>query len=117
MQMPVSQDREVVMRIPILSFGCLFLLTSGWAGEEPVKFSAKPAATRGSDKVKIDFTANRETDVTVAIQDAQGKVVRHLAGGVLNKTAPEPLKPGLSQSIEWDGKDDSGKTASGGPFK
>jgi DNA-binding beta-propeller fold protein YncE len=57
--------------------------------------------------------------VEVAVLDAQGKVVRHLAAGALGaQTAPpEPLKAGLSQSLEWEGRDDLGKPAAGGPFK
>src|SRR5262249_23666999 len=31
---------------------------------------------------------------------------------------PEPLQPNkLAQALEWDGKDDSGKVAAGGPFQ
>jgi len=50
------------------------------------------------------------TDVEVAILDARGNVVRHLAAGVLGGESPppSPLKAGLSQSLEWDGKDDFG---------
>ena len=51
--------------------------------------------------------------------NGKGDVVRHLAAGVLgaDKPPPEPLKPGLSQSLAWDGKDDFGKSAEGAPFK
>src|SRR5262249_10954081 len=56
--------------------------------------------------------------VAVTIEDAKGKVLRHLAAGVLGKNPPEPLQPGkLAQSLEWDGKDDRGKAAGAGPFK
>ena len=87
------------------------------AGEAQPAFAAKPAAAKAGDKVRIEFAADRETDVAVYVLDAQGKVVRHLAAGVLGAKAPEPLKPGLSQSLEWDGRDDAGKPAVGGPFK
>jgi sugar lactone lactonase YvrE len=52
-----------------------------------------------------------KTDVEVAILDSNGKVMRHLAAGVLGgeKDPPPPLKPGLAQVLEWDGKDDCGK--------
>src|ERR1043166_2042417 len=68
---------------------------------------------------KVAFEAPKPTDIEVAIVDAQGNVVRHLAAGVLGgkNPPPEPLKPGLSQSLEWDGNDDLGKPARGGPFK
>jgi len=53
------------------------------------------------------------------VVDAKGGVVRHLAAGVLGgeNPPPAPLKKGLSQSVEWNGKDDFGRKASGGPFK
>jgi len=82
-------------------------------------FSAKPTAAKDDDKVKVSFTVSVPTDVEVAVLTADNKVACHLAAGVLGgqKPPPEPLKPGLSQSIEWDGKDDFGKPAGGGPFK
>jgi hypothetical protein len=59
------------------------------------------------------------TDVEVTVLGADGKVVRHLAAGVLGgkHLAPEPLKAGLVQEILWDSKDDFGKPAADGPFK
>jgi DNA-binding beta-propeller fold protein YncE len=94
-------------------------LGSALAGEPaaPPKFTAKPAAAKAGDRVKIEFAVDRETDVAVFIEDAKGQVVRHLAAGVLGKNAPAPLKPGLAQSVEWDGKADWGKPAPAGPFK
>lgn len=75
-------------------------------------FVKKPAIVRAGDKLNITFTVDRATDVTVQVEDAAGKVVRHLAAGVLGKNAPPPLRPDtLAQSIEWDGKDDFGKPA------
>jgi len=86
-----------------------------------VKFTAGPTVTKVAEtKYKIDFTVSAPTDVEVAILDAQGKVVRSLAAGVLGAKLPppEPLKPGLSQTLEWDGvTGDWGKKAEGGPFK
>jgi DNA-binding beta-propeller fold protein YncE len=90
------------------------------AGEPaaPPAFAKKPAAAQAGDKVKIDFAVDRETDVAVAILDAQGKTVRHLVAGVLGKNPPAPLKAGsLAQSVEWDQRDDAGKPVAGGPFK
>jgi hypothetical protein len=53
--------------------------------------------------VKIEFAADRETDVAVYVEDAASKVVRHLAAGMLGKNPPAPLKAGaLEQSLEWD---------------
>ena len=91
---------------------------SAAAGGE-VSFSAKPTAVRDGDKVKITFSVAVPTDVEVAVLGADGKVVRHLAAGVLGAKLPppEPLKAGLAQEIVWDGRDDLGKAAAGGPFK
>jgi hypothetical protein len=99
----------------------LALASIGFAGElappRRVKFSVKPAATRTNGKVKITFTASAPTDVAVFIEDARGEVIRHLVAGALGPKAPAPLKPGLAQSIEWDGRADYGRPATGGPFK
>ena len=57
---------------------------------------------------------DRTTDVAVTIEDAKGKVIRHLVAGVLGKNPPEPLQADtLAQSLAWDGKDDFGKAATG----
>ncbi|MFT5526928.1 MAG: hypothetical protein ACI9HK_004910, partial [Pirellulaceae bacterium] len=46
-------------------------------------------------------------DVSVVIENGDGKIVRHLASGVLGPTAPPPLqKNSTSQRIVWDGKSD-----------
>jgi hypothetical protein len=45
---------------------------------------------------------------------ADGRVVRHLAAGVLGVTnTASPLVPGLAQSLDWDGRDDSGEFPAG----
>jgi hypothetical protein len=79
----------------------------------PLAFTQKPTVTRVGDRVRIAFSVNRTTDVAVAIENAKGEVVRHLAAGVLGPNAPAPLRPGLSQEVEWDGKDDAGHQVSG----
>jgi DNA-binding beta-propeller fold protein YncE len=95
----------------------LFLTGVVSAAEAP-RFTRSPTAAKSGDKVKIDFTVDRSTDVAVFVEDSHGKVVRHLVAGVLGKNPPEPLRPdSLAQSLEWDGKDDFGKPAVGGPFK
>jgi len=105
------------MRVLIALLVMLNVAVAGLAGE--VSFSAQPAATKDGDKVKISFTVSAPTDVEVAVLASDGKVVRHLAAGVLGgaKPPPEPLKAGLSQTMDWDIKDDFGKPAAGGPFK
>ncbi|MHC4917594.1 MAG: NHL repeat-containing protein, partial [Planctomycetota bacterium] len=82
------------------------------------KFAAEPKASKAGGTVKISFTAGSTTDVEVAVLGAKGNVVRHLAAGLLGKNAPAPLKKAsLTQELVWDGKDDFGKPAAGGPFK
>jgi NHL repeat len=98
---------------------CSLLISAAAFGGEKAKptFTKKPVARKAGGKVTIEFAVSRETDVAVFIEDGNGKVVRHLVAGVLGKNAPKPLKPGLSQSVEWDGKADYGREAKGGPFK
>jgi DNA-binding beta-propeller fold protein YncE len=100
---------------------CGLLGAAALAGEPPAPpaFTKKPAAAKDGDKTKISFAVSAATDVEVAVLDAQGKAVRHLAAGVLGgkNPPPAPLQPGLAQSLEWDGRDDRGKPASGGPFQ
>lgn len=98
----------------------LFLSAATSAAEPAAQpgFTRKPVVTRVGSGAKTDFAIDRETDVAVCIENAGGQVVRHLVAGVLGKNAPAPLKAdSLAQSLVWDGKDDLGKSAEGGPFK
>ena len=106
------------MKLLSAAFSILLLAaTFSNADAQPV-FTKKPTATRTGDKMKIEFTVDRATDVAVTIEDAKGKIIRHLAGGVLGKNPPEPLLANtLAQTLDWDGKDDLGKAAAGGPFQ
>ena len=74
-------------------------------------FERKPEVKREGAKTTISFSVDSPTDVAVSVVDADGKVVRHLAAGVLGgeRPPPLPLKPGLSQRLEWDGRDDYGR--------
>src|SRR4051812_14832988 len=77
------------------------------AGE--VKFASPVSVTRVGLNHQIAFAASEPTDCAVAIADAQGKIVRHLAAGVLGANAPAPLhKDVLRQTLTWDGHDDRG---------
>ena len=73
-------------------------------------FTTPPSLIRDGGKFRITFAVASPTDVEVAIVAADGKVLRHLAAGVLGGKGapPEPFKPGLAQTLEWDGKDDNG---------
>lgn len=88
------------------------------ADQPAAKFVKPPTAVKAGDKVKIEFAVDRETDLGVFLEDAKGRVVRHLVAGLLGKSPPAPLKANsLEQAIEWDGKADYGKPAPGGPYK
>lgn len=77
--------------------------------KEVFAFTEKPAVTREGDKFTIAFAVKDFCDVTVAIEDTKGKILRYLASGVLGPNAPEPLQKGsLRQTIVWDGKDEQG---------
>ena len=103
----------------------LMLSLMGWAGPgrnamgAEIKFATAPTAAKAGAGGTVAFAVAAKTDVEVAVLNAKGEAVRHLAAGVLGgeKPPPEPLKAGLSQSLTWDGNDDFGKKAEGGPFK
>ena len=94
--------------------GVLMMAFCGVALAGQAGFAAKPKAVKEGDKVRISFAVSSPTDVEVSIVDGQpaqgGRVVRHLAAGVLGgaNPPPAPLKSGLAQELVWDGKDDLG---------
>jgi len=66
----------------------------------------------------ISFSLDRFSDVTVKILDEKGKVVRHLASGVLGDNPPAPLRAkSRDQEIIWDGKDDGGTDVAPGEYE
>ncbi len=78
--------------------------------EEVYEFVRKPALTREGDDVTITFETAGWCDVTVAIEDDRGTIIRHLACGVLGPNAPEPFVwNSKAQTIIWDGKNDQGE--------
>ena len=78
--------------------------------QEVFEFAEKPAVSRNGDQVTIRFAAKGLCDATVAIEDAAGRIIRHLASGVLGEKAPVPFQKGsLTQAVVWDGKDDLGR--------
>ncbi len=105
------------MRAFFLSLACLMFWLGQSAANAQSSFTKKPTAVRAGEQTRIDFAVDRATDVAVTIEDAKGKIIRHLAAGVLGKNPPEPLQADmLAQSLLWDGKDDFGKAAGRGPF-
>jgi NHL repeat-containing protein len=72
-------------------------------------FTQKPVVTRKGDRITVSFASKAYCDVTVAVEDEDGKIIRHLASGVLGKNAPAPFKKDShKQTLVWDGKDDRG---------
>ncbi|HOX06095.1 MAG TPA: hypothetical protein PK280_06815 [Planctomycetota bacterium] len=113
------------MRVRWTARLCIALLLAGGlaaAAAEPA-FTGKPSVTKAGEAFKIGFAVSAPTDCEVAVLDAAGNVVRHLAAGVLGgeKAPPAPLKAGLTQEFVWDGKDDFGQpppsTSHPAPFK
>jgi hypothetical protein len=100
-----------------------FLLAASVLVQDPsraeVSFASPPRAVRAEGGTALSFSLTRGADVEVAVLDAKSRVVRHLAGGVLGgkNPPPAPLSAGLEQRILWDGKDDLGREAAGGPFR
>ncbi len=80
------------------------------AQADPLKING-PRIERDDQIVNIRFDVSASTDVEVAILNARGEVVRHLAAGVLDgqHSPPSPLSAGLAQSIQWDGRNDYGE--------
>jgi sugar lactone lactonase YvrE len=77
---------------------------------EVFEFAKKPVASRKGDRVTVTFATKDYCDVTIAVENPEGRIVRHLASGVLGKNAPPPFRKGtLEQAIVWDGKDDRGR--------
>jgi len=94
------------------------VVAGGLASAGGVRFAAQPTAKTVGEKVEISFAVSAPTDVTVAIVDARGEVVRHLAAGAVggDRPSPPPLAKGLAQNLTWDRTDDAGKPAGDGPF-
>jgi hypothetical protein len=97
----------------------VFLICAGFLQADETGILSPLKVTQTDGKTTIAFSVTKATDIEVSILDAEGRVVRHLAAGVLGgkNPPPPPLKPGLAQAIEWDGTDDHGKRAAGAPFK
>lgn len=89
-----------------------------WAGGGRLEFTSGPTASKVAGGVKVSFALSAPTDVEVALLDTNGKVVRHLAAGVLGGRLPPPapLKPGLKQTLLWDGADDAGEPVERGTY-
>lgn len=100
----------------------------GWTSQQPKVlgfavpargggFARKPQASPKNGGAEIAFATQQETDVLVRIVDAQGRVVRHLAAGMLGANPPKPLQSGLDQRVFFDFKDDQGKPLNSGSYR
>lgn len=105
--------------MPRLVLTCVVLFIATTTATAKVEFAKAPQVAQAGDVTTVSFAVSEATDVEVAVLDAQGRVARHLAAGVLGgkNPPPPPLAPGLEQKLTWDGKDDAGKAAGGGPFQ
>ena len=102
-----------------IACGIFSLLLASAVVAAEAGFSVPPTVAVSGGKAVISFSVAAPTDVEVAVVEAQGKVVRHLAAGALGggNPPPPPLQPGLGQQLEWDFKDDLGKPVAAGPLK
>lgn len=88
---------------------------AGQEREKIFEFAAKPTVAKRDDRLIISFASKGKCDATVSIVNKDGRIIRHLASGVLGANAPQPFrKDTLRQDLEWDGKDDEGRQAPGG---
>lgn len=82
--------------------------------EEIFEFVQKPKITKESNQFTISFETKGFCDATIAIENADGKIVRHLVSGVLGPKAPAPFQINSKiQKVIWDGKDDQGNYVKG----
>lgn len=78
--------------------------------EAVYEFVRRPTVEHDGDQTTISFQTKGFCDVTVAVEDGGGRIVRHLASGVLGPGAPAPFQwNSTSQTLVWDGKDDRGQ--------
>jgi len=92
---------------------CVAVAGEPGVAQEPALVQGEPTVERSNAGYEVSFSLARPTDVTIRIVDAQGKVVRHLASGMVGlKRCAAPLASGtLSQRVLWDGNDDAGNAA------
>jgi hypothetical protein len=114
----MSVGRNALLWVPVLFCGLVATAKAAVSYVPPpsrenvFEFTAEPKAVKKGETYEITFASKGKCDVTVAVTTADGRVVRHLAAGVLGKNAPPPLqKNTLVQTLVWDGKDDQGNPA------
>ncbi|MCK6470226.1 MAG: hypothetical protein L6R28_00650 [Planctomycetes bacterium] len=81
---------------------------------EVFDFAQAPTLAIDGDRVEIAFETAAFCDVAVAVEDGSGRIVRHLAAGVLGENAPPPFERNAKkQRLVGDGKDDFGQYVEG----
>src|ERR1051325_5432932 len=56
-------------------------------------FTQEPTVKKvGPDRYQMSFAAKGKCDVAIAVEDAAGRIVRHIVYGVLGANAPAPLQ-------------------------
>ena len=95
---------------------CAMAVTAGAMGRKPEREPERPgfvgalSVSLKNGQAAISFETDRWCDATVAIEDTEGRRIRHLAAGMLGDNAPPPLQQkSRRQLLVWDGKDDSGQ--------
>ena len=74
------------------------------------EFAKEPTITKNENQFTIDFETKSFCDATIAVEDENGEILRHLACGVLGKRAPSIFQSNsLKQMVVWDGKNDRGE--------
>ncbi|MDP6112392.1 MAG: hypothetical protein QGG53_11040, partial [Planctomycetota bacterium] len=70
--------------------------------ETDFEFAEKPSITHEGRTTRVTFATSDYCDVTVGIENARGRIIRHLASGVLGRNAPKPFqKNSKRQTILW----------------
>ena len=105
------------MKAALMTIVLVLVMAGGVMADEP--FTAEPTAAIEDGRVTITFAVPEPIDVEVSILDGEGKVVRNLAAGYIGGQTPPPapLQRGLRQTLQWDGLNDAGEPAVGGPFR
>lgn len=107
----VVQNLILVISILFFTFLSAFAQDELLVKRENIfEFAKEPVITKKENHFMIDFETKSYCDVTIAIEDENENIIRHLACGVLGKRAPEIFQSNsLKQSIIWDGKNDRGE--------
>ena len=79
------------------------------------QYSPQPTLPQGTIEVRARVPANREF-CTVAIDDASGRRVRNLAGGVRTADCAAPGGAPGEVLLKWDGLDDAGRPVAPGRY-